>query len=170
MTHRVPRIHRLPQRLDYNLIPAPLDLSLPLATEKSPLPAIIVTPSSPALDAPEYYIAFLTPPPKRTLRDRVAEYSPFQPQLPLKARTAIIISLAFFILFCHLLVHLVARHPHFEVFASSDDIKALAVDYHQPQKSFWGSVGLDFKSFLSGPIAEDKRSFIMEDISQAAHR
>jgi len=134
------------------------------------LPAIIVTPSSPALDAPEYYIAFLTPPPKPTLRDRVAEYSPFQPQLPLKARTAIIISLAFFIIFCHLLVHLVIRHPHFEFFASSDDIKALEVDYHQPQQSFWDLLGLNFKSFLNGPMAGDKRNFIMEDISQAAHR
>ncbi|KAF5357681.1 hypothetical protein D9758_007427 [Tetrapyrgos nigripes] len=50
-----PRLHRLPQRLDYTLIPAPLDLSLPLVAEKSPLPAIIVTPSSPSdldFDAP----------------------------------------------------------------------------------------------------------------------
>ncbi|OJA12675.1 hypothetical protein AZE42_10142 [Rhizopogon vesiculosus] len=170
MTRRAPRIHRLPQRLDYNLIPAPLDLSLPLATEKSPLPAIIVTPSSPAPDAPEYYIAFLTPPPKPTLRDRVAEYSPFQPQLPLKARTAIIISLTLFILFCHLLVHLAVRHPHFEFFASSDGMTSLKVDYHQSPKSFWDSFGLDFKSFWNGSMAGDKRSFIIEDLSQAAHR
>jgi len=170
MTRRAPRIHRLPQRLDYNLIPAPLDLSLPLATEKSPLPAIIVTPSSPAPDAPGYYIAFLTPPPKPTFRDRVAEYSPFQPQMPLKARTAIIFSLTLFILFCHLLVHLAVRHPHFEFFASSEYTTPLAVDFHQSQKSFWDVFVLDFKSFWSGPMTGDKRSFMIEDLSQAAHR
>ncbi|KAJ8585411.1 hypothetical protein M405DRAFT_825101 [Rhizopogon salebrosus TDB-379] len=170
MTRRAPRIHRLPQRLDYNLIPAPLDLSLPQVTEKSPLPAIIVTPSSPAPDAPEYYIAFLTPPPKPTLRDRIAEYSPLQPQLPLKARTAIIISLTLFIIFCHLLVHLAVRHPHFEFFTSTNDISPLNVGYHQPQKSFWDLFDFDFKSFWNGPMAGDKRSFIIEDLSQAAHR
>ncbi|KAG0700049.1 hypothetical protein DFH29DRAFT_933827 [Suillus ampliporus] len=170
MTRRAPRIHRLPQRLDYNLIPAPLDLSLPLATEKSPLPAIIVTPSSPAADAPEYYIAFLTPPPKRTLRDRISEYSPFQPQLPLKAHTAIIISLILFILICHLLVHLALRRPHFDFVTSSDNISSLKADYRLPHNSFWDLFVLDFKSFWSGPMAEDTRNFIMEDFSQPAHR
>ncbi|KAG2147992.1 hypothetical protein DEU56DRAFT_783434 [Suillus clintonianus] len=170
MTRRAPRIHRLPQRLDYNLIPAPLDLSLPLATEKSPLPAIIVTPSSPAADAPEYYIAFLKPPPKPTFRDRISEYSPFQPQLPLKARSAIIISLILFILICHLLVHLAVRRPHFDFITSSDNIASFKANYHQAQTSFWDSLALDFKSFWSGPIAGDTRSFIIEDFSQPAHR
>ncbi|KAG2345068.1 hypothetical protein BDR05DRAFT_146980 [Suillus weaverae] len=170
MTRQAPRIHRLPQRLDYNLIPAPLDLSLPLATEKSPLPAIIVTPSSPASDTPEYYIAFLKPPSKPTFRERISEYSPFQPQLPLKARSAIIISLILFILICHLLVHLAVRRPHFDLIASSDNISSLKTNYHQAQNSFLQSFALDLKSFWGGPVAGDTRNFIIEDFSQPAHR
>ncbi|KAG1773784.1 hypothetical protein EDD22DRAFT_856434 [Suillus occidentalis] len=170
MTRRAPRIHRLPQRLDYSLVPAPLDLSLPLATEKSPLPAIIVTPSSPSADAPEYYIAFLKPPLKPTLRERVSEYSPFQPQLPLKARSAIIVSLILFVLICHLLVHLAVRRPHFGFITSSENISSLKANYHQVQNSFLDSFALDMKSFWSGPVARDTRNFIIEDFSQPAHR
>lgn len=170
MTRRAPRIHRLPQRLDYNLIPAPLDLSLPLATEKSSLPAIIVTPSSPTADAPEYYIAFLKPPPKPTFHERISEYSPFQPHLPLKARSAIIVSLILFILMCHLLVHLAVRRPHFDFIPSSDNISSLKANYHQAQNSFLDSFALDLKSFWSGPVAGDTRNFIIEDFSQPAHR
>jgi len=73
MTRPVPRLHRLPRRLDYTLIPAPLDLSLPLVTEKSSLPAIIVTPSSPS-SAHDFSIAFLAPPPKPSIRDRFIVY------------------------------------------------------------------------------------------------
>jgi hypothetical protein len=170
MTRRAPRIHRLPQRLDYNLVPAPLDLSLPLATEKSPLPAIIVTPSSPSADAPEYYIAFLTPPPKPTFRERISEYSPFQPQLPLKARSAIIISLLLFVLVCHLLVHLAIRRPHSNFIVSSDNISSLKANYHQAQNLFLDSFVSDLKSFWSGPVAGETRNFIIEDFSQPAHR
>jgi hypothetical protein len=41
-----------------------------MMTEKSPLPAIIVTPSSPSGET-DYCIAFLAPPPKPSLRERV---------------------------------------------------------------------------------------------------
>lgn len=64
-----PRIHRLPRRLDYILVPAPLDLSLDTMTEKSPLPAIIVTPSSPT-HSKDFAIAFLAPPAKPSLLRR----------------------------------------------------------------------------------------------------
>lgn len=86
------RVHRLPQRLDYKLIPPPLgelpqaylshvltslviesDLSLPLVTEKAALPAIIVTPSSPKTPR-DFSIAFLCPPVKPTFRERVSSY------------------------------------------------------------------------------------------------
>ena len=50
----------------------PPDLSLPDVTEKSPLPAIIVTPSSPSHHALDYFIAFLAPPPPPTMRERFA--------------------------------------------------------------------------------------------------
>ncbi|KAF6741779.1 hypothetical protein DFP72DRAFT_229317 [Ephemerocybe angulata] len=65
-----PRIHRLPRRLDYALVPAPLDLSLDTMTEKSPLPAIIVTPSSPT-HSKDFAIAFLAPPPRPSLPARL---------------------------------------------------------------------------------------------------
>jgi hypothetical protein len=66
------RIHRLPQRLDFALIPAPLDISLPAVAEKSPFPVLIVTPSSPAFDN-DYSIAFLhePSPPKPSLYNRI---------------------------------------------------------------------------------------------------
>ncbi|KAF6762409.1 hypothetical protein DFP72DRAFT_1060656 [Ephemerocybe angulata] len=65
-----PGIHRLPRRLDYALVPAPLDLSLDTMTEKSPLPAIIVTPSSPT-HSKDFAIAFLAPPPRPSLPARL---------------------------------------------------------------------------------------------------
>ncbi|KAK7060118.1 hypothetical protein VNI00_000882 [Paramarasmius palmivorus] len=108
-----PRLHRLPQRLDYTLIPAPLDLSLPTLSEKSPLPAIIVTPSSPS-DDHRFSIAFLAPPPKPTLRERFSSYSP---SFPLTARTAIILTIMIFIMICHLVAHKMAvdlRRPHLD--------------------------------------------------------
>ncbi|KAF8624581.1 hypothetical protein AX15_005803 [Amanita polypyramis BW_CC] len=97
-----PRLHRLPQRLDYTLIPAPLDLSL---TEKSPLPTIIVTPSSPS-SPQDYSIAFFVPPPKPTLRERVnlSLQSAFHP----RTRTMLIFIFIFFILLCHYLVDSIA--------------------------------------------------------------
>jgi len=111
------RIHRLPKRMDYTLIPAPLDLSLPLAVEKSLLPAIIVTPSSPSLtsasetDSP-FFIAFLAPPPKPTMQERLLSYlAPFQ----LKLRTILILMLLTFIMMCHLLAHrLATSRPRLE--------------------------------------------------------
>ncbi|KAK0490531.1 hypothetical protein IW261DRAFT_18936 [Armillaria novae-zelandiae] len=102
-----PRVHRLPlnQRLDYTLIPAPLDLSLPSLTEKS-LPAIIVTPSSP-VSTHDFAIAFLAPePPPPSLLTR----------LSLRARTAIIICLILVILACHVVTHrLAARGPYLDL-------------------------------------------------------
>ncbi|KIJ70374.1 hypothetical protein HYDPIDRAFT_143669 [Hydnomerulius pinastri MD-312] len=169
MSHRAPRIHRLPQRLDYNLVPAPLDLSLPLVTEKSPLPAIIVTPSSPSLDAPEYYIAFLTPPPKPSLRERITKSPLFQSQFTFKARTAIIISLLFFILVCHLLAHLAVHRPHFDFYKSSD-IPTMHSDSHTSSNSLWNLVNFDFRSLWGSAVSDERRSFIIEDLSQAAHR
>ncbi|KAJ4472094.1 hypothetical protein J3R30DRAFT_3523071 [Lentinula aciculospora] len=125
-----PRLHRLPQRLDYTLIPAPLDLSLPLMTEKSPLPAIIVTPSSPS-SAHDYSIAFLAPPKVPGFFERLgarmhwtksaavtAESS--NPNTPLRlglglgfgaqtARTLLILFLVLFVMLTHLITHRMAQ-------------------------------------------------------------
>ncbi|KAH0839575.1 hypothetical protein J3R83DRAFT_490 [Lanmaoa asiatica] len=165
MSSAVPRLHRLPRRLDYNLIPAPLDLSLPQATEKSPLPAIIVTPSSPSLGAPEYYIAFLTPPPKPSLRERITQLPPFQGQFQFKARTTLFILLLLFILVCHLLAHLAAHRPHFD-FKSSDIVTHS--DSHAA--SPWNFGSFDFQPFWDTAANGDRRDYIVEEFSQAAHR
>jgi len=121
MTRPVPRLHRLPRRLDYTLIPAPLDLSLPLVTEKSSLPAIIVTPSSPS-SAHDFSIAFLAPPPKPSIRDRFLSFTlPLQTQFQFKARTAIIVFFIIFILVCHVVTHrLAASRPHLEFTLEGD--------------------------------------------------
>ncbi|KAH9938490.1 uncharacterized protein B0H18DRAFT_967410, partial [Fomitopsis serialis] len=115
-----PRLHRLPQRLDYALIPAPLDLSKPLVDEKSPLPAIIVTPSSPSHDG-DFAIAFLMPPPKPSTWQRMVDSLPTIPRLPsqiqlppspkpeyervgsckTRARATVLLLLLLFIMVCH---------------------------------------------------------------------
>jgi len=158
------RLHRLPQRLDYHLIPAPLDLSLPRATEKSPLPAIIVTPSSPSLGAPEYYIAFLTPP-KPSLRERITQLPPFQGQFPFRARITLFISLLLFILVCHLLAHLAVYRPRFD-FKSSE----IATHSDSDAASPWNFVSFDFQTFWDTAANGDRRHYIVEELSQAAHR
>jgi len=150
-----PRLNRFPQRLDYTLIPAPLDLSRPLIDEKSPLPAIIVTPSSPSHDG-DFAIAFLVPPPKPSVFQRLAQslpswrpqsYLPSQIQLPqstvkpefehnlsapssckTRTRATIILLLLLFIMGCHVAMHsLLNGRPHLEFgFVSDNDIGTLA--------------------------------------------
>lgn len=128
------RLHRLPQRLDYTLIPAPLDLTLPLVDEKSPLPAIIVTPSSPRSSV-DFSIAFLAPEPKPSWRERVAAYLPQfsfsskQPislattpikttfpslTAPFKARSIVIMFILLFTMACHMVAHRFAVTPRMD--------------------------------------------------------
>ncbi|KAG5635348.1 hypothetical protein H0H81_011651 [Sphagnurus paluster] len=105
------------------------DLSLPLATEKSPLPAIIVTPSSPS-SSHDFSIAFLMPPPKPPLLTRItspiaaalpspsALVSPFKSSATSaasRARTTILVLILLVVLVCHVATHrLAARRPHLE--------------------------------------------------------
>ncbi|TFY69474.1 hypothetical protein EVJ58_g389 [Rhodofomes roseus] len=147
-----PRLHRLPQRLDYTLIPAPLgelrdmftlyllltseaasssvsvDLAKPLVDEKSPLPAIIVTPSSPSHDG-DFAIAFLMPPPKPSTWQRMVDSLPTIPRLPsqiqlppspkpeyervgsckTRARATVLLLLLLFIMVCHVVMHEIAK-------------------------------------------------------------
>ncbi|KAH8113297.1 hypothetical protein DFH11DRAFT_331511 [Phellopilus nigrolimitatus] len=119
--HAPPRRHRLPQRLDWNLIPPPLDISKPLVDDKALLPAIIVTPSSPNCDR-DFRIAFLASEPKvpesvasRVLsRLKINAPTPLFKQLKqLRPRTLLLVFLPLFILFCHVLAHRLATHrPH----------------------------------------------------------
>jgi len=113
------RLHRLPHHTDFKLIPAPLDLSLPLATEKSPLPAIIVTPCSPS-STRDFAIAFLATPPKPSIRQRLSMSSCKAFASPsFRLRSIIFVLVVMFILVCHLATHsLTARNPHMELTGS----------------------------------------------------
>jgi len=131
---RSSRLHRLPQRLDYTLIPAPLDLTLPLVDEKSLLPAIIVTPSSPR-NSIDFSIAFLAPEPKPSLRERVTSYLPRASRLsrqpislattptkasfssmsgPFKFRSIFVMFFMFFVMACHMIAYRLAIMPRMD--------------------------------------------------------
>ncbi|KAJ8517356.1 hypothetical protein ONZ45_g5465 [Pleurotus djamor] len=144
-----PRLHRLPQRLDYTLIPAPLDLSLPLVAEKSALPAIIVTPSSPTTPH-DYSIAFLAPPEKPSLRERIMTMtaSPLKGHVVMKARTLLMIFFIIFILVCHLVSHsLAARRPHLE-------FSVQGTDAHLVENAPFNWFG--FRSLLTDEVQDGK--------------
>lgn len=153
--HGAPRLHRLPQRLDYTLIPAPLDLSLPSITEKSPLPAIIVTPSSPS-DEHRFSIAFLAPPlppPKPPIRERL-----LSSLFSFKTRTAFLMFVICFVMVCHLVAHKMATHqPHLDLeFTVQDGNRADT----SGSAGGWFSLG----SFWGDPPhvpADDKREYVV---------
>lgn len=129
-TSTASRIYRLPQRLDYTLIPAPLgechipichtnsvftpqpsqsDLSLdllPVVAEKSPLPAVVITPASPS-SSTDFSIAFLPAPKQRTVRERFGSYAA---RLRPRARLNVLLLLLVFICICHMLTHRLAGH------------------------------------------------------------
>ncbi|KAJ7122833.1 hypothetical protein C8R44DRAFT_704594 [Mycena epipterygia] len=149
-----PRLHRFPHRIDYTLIPAPLDLSLPLKTEKDALPAIIVTPSSPSSDR-DFSIAFLSPPPKPSIRERLGSYAPFVSPFQRKARNLIILSLIFFVLICHLVTHrLAARRPHLEFSVQTGDAHFVDNSFGTwVVRSLWGEES----------AADAKREFLIND-------
>ncbi|KAF9782596.1 hypothetical protein BJ322DRAFT_1142908 [Thelephora terrestris] len=127
---RSSRLHRLPQRLDYTLVPAPLDLTLPL---ESPLPAIIVTPSSPRCST-DFSIAFLAPEKKPSWRERAASYLPklslpSQPislattptkssfsslTSPFRPRSIVIMFILLFTMACHMIAHRFAITPRID--------------------------------------------------------
>ncbi|KAI0356522.1 hypothetical protein OH77DRAFT_1400777 [Trametes cingulata] len=131
-----PRLNRLPQRLDYTLIPAPLDLSAPLVDEKAELPAIIVTPSSPVFES-EFFIAFLAPPPSPTFSQRVAS---LVPSLPGYVRTVILLVVLLFIMGSHLVMHrLATNHPHLEFDVTPDHDIALASLSHPLDVDMFGA-------------------------------
>jgi len=136
-----PRIHRLPpHKRDYSLIPAPLDLSLPLATEKSPLPAIIVTPCSPS-SSQDFAIAFLAPPAPPSLYERISlKLSSFkstktqnhnhnQSVMNARTRAFLIVFLIVFVLICHVVTHrLASRHSVFDFAPSQQhDVVGMSV-------------------------------------------
>jgi len=135
-----PRRHRLPQRLDWSLIPPPLDLSQPLVDEKALLPAIIVTPSSPTCDR-DFAIAFLADKEaansSRGLGAELATSSPTRaflrtalkraatPPHPFRPRTLLLVGVVLFLLLCHAFAHCVAaRRPRLHFVQSSSALAA----------------------------------------------
>ncbi|KAF9268283.1 hypothetical protein L218DRAFT_1073603 [Marasmius fiardii PR-910] len=154
--HGAPRLHRLPQRLDYTLVPAPLDLSLPLISEKSPLPAIIVTPSSPS-DEHRFSIAFLappTPPPKPTIRERLTSTL-----FSFKTRTAFLMFVICFVMICHLIAHKMAAHrPHLDLDFTVQD--ANGVDASGSRSGGWFSFSSIWREGHHIP-ADGKREYIV---------
>ncbi|KAI9001309.1 hypothetical protein BD414DRAFT_405671 [Trametes punicea] len=134
-----PRLHRLPQRLDYTLIPAPLDLSLPLVDEKAELPAIIVTPSSPVFEN-EFFIAFLAPPPSPTFSQRLANLASSFSALHSHVRTVFLLFLLLFIMASHLVIHRLATdHPHLEFDVTPDHSIGLAALSHHADVDMFGA-------------------------------
>jgi len=147
MSRLAPRIHRLPKRTDYILIPAPLDLSLPEVTEKSHLPAIIVTPSSP-ISPRDFSIAFIASPPKPSLRERLFSKKPFGTP-SLRARSIMLVLLVIFILVCHLVTHRLAiRRPFLD----------LTMQTNEPQlgDSTGPQAWLNFRTNLAKAIHNDR--------------
>ncbi|KAH9963244.1 hypothetical protein BC827DRAFT_1194320 [Russula dissimulans] len=154
-----PRRHRLPQhRPDFILVPPPGDVPLSQVGDKSPLPAIIVTPSSPSCSA-DFSIAFLAPPEKPTARERL--FSLAAP-LNLKARTTFLLLLLFFVMACHLFTHrLATSHPHLQFGlmqgaseeAQSATHSSYRFSWHDWQ-AFWGVLSSDF---------DNKREFVVTE-------
>jgi len=162
------RRHRLPQRLDFTLIPAPLDISLPLVDEKSPLPAIIVTPSSPIGDK-DFAIAFLAPTPKPTLLDRltphVMQHYSFLSQN--KTRVLLLLLMFIFVLALHVITHrLAVMHPRLAFDTHTQGVGgSLSSDDGHTGGLFGGWLGWD-KIWRSPSESSFPRRFIVEEQGQ----
>jgi hypothetical protein len=79
--------------------------------DKSPLPAIVITPSSPSCSA-DFSIAFVAPPEKPSACERLFSLASL---LNLKARTTFLLLLLLFVMACHLFTHrLATSHPHLQ--------------------------------------------------------
>ncbi|KAI0316130.1 hypothetical protein OF83DRAFT_1173200 [Amylostereum chailletii] len=152
MAPSTPRRHRLPQHRDYVLVPKPADFTL--NDQKSPLPAIIVTPSSPSCSA-DFSIAFIAPTPEPGVLERVTSYlAPLQ----LKARTTLLLLLLFFLMASHLLTHrLATSHPHLQ-FDAAPPVPSDLQD--APMFAGW----FDWKMFSDVPMPNPKVEFVVADV------
>src|ERR1700733_12918633 len=132
------------------------DTSLPIDSEKSPLPSIIVTPPpniAPAPDDSPFYIAFLAPPRKPSLLERIGTRLPSVTGR-FNARTAIILLVLVFIMTCHVLTHrLAACRPRLDLLGGCSISGSAQVSQSALE---W----LDFLDFTSH---DTKREFIVTD-------
>ncbi|KAG6853222.1 hypothetical protein C0991_005889 [Blastosporella zonata] len=130
--------------------------SLPLATEKSPLPAIIVTPSSPS-SSHDFSIAFMLPPPQPTLKERISTYASSKAfSFPVRARTTFIILVIIFVLVCHVVTHsIVIRRPHLEFSVQTGEahIPDTSINWFD-FRSLIGSTTPDVKDAYAPPLAD----------------
>jgi hypothetical protein len=126
--------------------------------EKSPLPAIVVTPSSPSCSA-DFSVAFLAPPEKPTVTAKERLFSLAAP-LNLKARTTFLLLLLLFIMACHLFTHrLAASHPHLQ-FGMMPGVTEEAQANHLGGfnwKAFWGVPPSDI---------DGKREFVVTESAE----
>jgi hypothetical protein len=152
------RRHRLPKyRTDFVLVPAPGDVSLSEMGEKSPLPAIVVTPSSPSCSA-DFSVAFLAPPEKPAASERLISLAA---PLSRKARTTFLLLVLLFVMACHLFTHrLAASHPHLQFGmmqgAAEEPQSAAHASHHISwlDWEFWGVQTSDL---------DDKREFVVTE-------
>jgi hypothetical protein len=124
---------------------------------KSPLPAIVVTPSSPSCSA-DFSVAFLAPPEKPTVTVTTKErFFSLATPLNLKARTTFLLLLLFFIMAFHLFTHrLAASHPHLQ-FDMMPGVTGEAQANHLggfDWKAFWGVQTFDI---------DGKREFVVTE-------
>jgi COMPASS component SWD1 len=126
-----------------------------MVTEKSPLPAVIITPSSPT-SITDFSIAYLPPPTKPSACERLCfVIAPFQA----KARTIILLLLLFSVVLCHVITHrLATRHPQLD-FSVHNDARS---NHHLSTIFDW----LDIKSLL-GVVVEEKREFVVTAAASA---
>jgi COMPASS component SWD1 len=125
-------------------------------TEKSPLPAIIVTPSSPSSSC-DFSIAFLAAPPKLSLLERIASWKHYGGSLPFRLRYILIVLFITFALICHLAADSLAlRRPYLELNTQNGN-DALVPD--SPVR--W----IDFSSFFGDTPALLHPDFIINEPS-----
>jgi hypothetical protein len=123
--------------------------------DKTPLPAIVVTPSSPSCSA-DFSVAFLAPPEKPTVTAKERLLSLAVP-LNLKVRTTFLLLLLLFIMACHLFTHrLAASHPHLQ-FGMMQGVTEEAQANHLggfDWNAFWGVQNSDI---------DGKRDFVVTE-------
>jgi len=126
--------------------------------EKSALPAIIVTPSSPSCSA-DFSIAFVAPPEKPTFRKRLFS---FAAPLNHRARTSLLLLLLLFIMACHLLTHrLATSHSHLQ-FGTMQGVTEEAQSNSTPSPyTPW----FDWQAIWGIPISDldGKREFVVAE-------
>lgn len=127
-------------------------------SKESPLPAIVVTPSSPSCSA-DFSIAFVAPPEKPTARER---FFSLAAPLNFKARTTFLLLLLLFVMACHLFTHrLATSHPHLQFGITQGVAEEAQSAAHSNHYIGW----LDWQAFwgLQTSDLDSKREFVVAE-------